>query len=239
MNAMTDGLIYAVLYGFLLSFAVGPVFFTLIETAISKGIRAAIFFDLGAISADIVFIIIAFFSTNKILEKIQHDPALLIFGGVVLIAYGVITYIRVNNSIFKIMREYYTKAVKGKFRNLFFKGFFLNFVNFGVLIGWIATLVMANALTTTDTGVFWFLATVLITFFTTDLIKITLAKRVMRRLSGRLIFKTKQWVSILIVIFGIFLLIQGIFPQGLEAGLDTIPGQSHPLDKPIPPVIKE
>ena len=54
---MFDGLLYAAFYGFLLAFAVGPVFFTLIETAITKGIKAAIFFDLGAIFADIVFIV--------------------------------------------------------------------------------------------------------------------------------------------------------------------------------------
>ena len=34
---MFDGLTYAALYGFILAFAVGPIFFTLIETSITKG----------------------------------------------------------------------------------------------------------------------------------------------------------------------------------------------------------
>ena len=46
---MFDGLVYAAFYGFLLAFAVGPVFFTLIETSITKGFKAAVFFDLGAL----------------------------------------------------------------------------------------------------------------------------------------------------------------------------------------------
>ncbi len=233
---MFDGLIYAAFYGFLLAFAVGPVFFTLIETAITKGIRAAIFFDLGALFADVIFIFIAFFSTSKILEKVKHDPALLIFGGGILIAYGIISYIRTNKSIFKIVREHYAVKVKKNLWGLFLKGFLLNFVNFGVLVGWIGTLIMANALTSSDNGIFWFIVTVLATFFATDLLKMVLAKRLKNKMTPRFIFRTKKWVSILIVAFGVFLLFQGIFPKGMEAGLEKIPGQQHPLEKPIPPV---
>ena len=81
---MNDGLIYAALYGFLLAFAIGPVFFTLMETSITKGFKAGLFFDLGAIFADIIFILIAYFSTSKLLDRVKDDPGLLIFGGVVL-----------------------------------------------------------------------------------------------------------------------------------------------------------
>ena len=101
---MFDGIGYAAFYGFLLAFAVGPVFFTLIETSITKGFKAGLFFDLGAIFADILFILVAYYSTSQILTKVKDDPGLLIFGGVVLIAYGVISYIRTNRSFFKIVR---------------------------------------------------------------------------------------------------------------------------------------
>ena len=233
---MFDGLPYAAFYGFLLAFAVGPVFFTLIETAITKGFRAAVFFDLGALFADIVFITIAFFSTNRILEKVKNDPGLLIFGGGILIAYGIISYIRTNKSIFKIVREHYAVNVKKNLGGLFLKGFLLNFVNFGVLAGWIGTLIMANALTSSDNGVLLFVITVLVTFFLTDILKILLAKKLKNKMTPRFIFKTKKWISILILGFGVLLLFQGIFPKGMEAGLERIPGQQHPLEKPIPPV---
>ncbi|MAP81613.1 MAG: lysine transporter LysE [Aequorivita sp.] len=233
---MFDGLLYAAFYGFLLAFAVGPVFFTLIETAITKGIKAAIFFDLGAIFADVIFILIAFFSTSKILEKVKDDPALLIFGGGILIAYGIISYIRTNRSIFKIVREHYAVKVKKNLGGLFLKGFLLNFVNFGVLAGWIGTLIMANALTSTDNGVFLFVCTVLAAFFVTDILKILLAKKLKNKMTPRFIFKTKKWISILILAFGILLLIQGVFPKGMEAGLERIPGQERPLNIPRTPI---
>lgn len=228
---MADGLWYAAFYGFLLAFAVGPVFFTLIETSITKGFKAGLFFDFGAILADIIFIIIAYYSTSKILEKVKDDPGLLIFGGAVLIVYGVISYIRTVKSFIKIAREHYAVKVKKNLSGLFLKGFLLNFVNFGVLAGWIGTIIMANALTSSENGVFLFLATVLFTFLATDIIKITLAKTLKNKMTPRIIIKTRKWVSIFIIGFGVVLLIQGVFPNEVKAGLERIPGQSQLIKK--------
>jgi threonine/homoserine/homoserine lactone efflux protein len=237
---MFDGLLYAAFYGFLLAFAVGPVFFTLIETSITKGFKAGVFFDLGAMAADIIFIIIAFFSTSKILEKVKDDPGLLIFGGAVLIAYGIISYIRTAKSFIKIAREHYAVKIKKNLGGLFLKGFLLNFVNFGVLAGWIGTIIMANALTTSENGVFWFLTTVLITFFLTDLLKISLAKKLKSKMTPRFTFKTKKWVSILIIAFGALMLLQGIFPDEIKKGIKHIPTQHNPTENiQPPPDIKE
>ncbi|MGB0788029.1 MAG: LysE family translocator [Marinirhabdus sp.] len=233
---MFEGIGIAALYGFLLALAIGPVFFTLIETSITKGFRAGLFFDLGVIFADVVFIIIAYFSTSKLLEKLKDDPSLLIFGGVILIAYGVMGYLRTRKSYFKIVREHYAVVVKQHLGSLFFKGFLLNFVNFGVLAGWIAVIIMANATTNSENGVIYFLVTVMCTFFCTDLLKIALAKKLRTKMTPRVIIKTKKWVSIFIVGFGVFLLLEGVFPAQMQAGLEQIPGQPDPLETPIPPV---
>ena len=227
---MFDGLLYAAFYGFLLAFAIGPIFFTLIETSITKGFKAAIFFDLGAIVSDVIFIFIAFFSTNMILEKVKDDPGLLIFGGVVLIAYGIISYIRTAKSFIKIVREHYAVNTKKNLGGLFLKGFLLNFVNFGVLAGWIGTIIIAQAVTTHKNGIILFLSTVLITLFLTDLLKITLAKKLKKNMTPRFIIKTKKWVSLLIIGFGVILLLQGIFPKEIQKGIDKIPVTSQTIE---------
>ena len=220
---MFDGLLYAAFYGFLLAFAIGPVFFTLIETSITKGFKAAVFFDLGALISDVIFIIIAFYSTSQILDKVKDDPALLIFGGGVLIAFGAISYIRTSKSFIKIVREHYSVKTKKNHGGLFLKGFLLNFVNFGVLAAWIATIIIAQAVTTHKNGVFLFLSTTMITLFLTDLLKIILAKKLKSNLTPRFIIKTKKWVSILIIAFGVLLLIQGVFPENIQDGIENIP----------------
>jgi hypothetical protein len=59
--------------------------------------------------------------------------------------------------------------------------------------------------------------------FLTDLLKIFLAKKLKSNLTPRFIIKTKKWVSILIIGFGVLLLVQGIFPDNLQEGMEYIP----------------
>lgn len=212
---MNSGLLYAPIYGIILAFSFGPVFFTLIETSITKGFKAGLFFDLGALLADIIFIVIAVFSTGQILQKLQDDPALFIFGGVLMLAYGIITYVQTSRSLFKIVREHYAVVVKMNLGSLFFKGFLLNFVNFSVLAGWIGILIIATTSTSSPEGMYGFLVVVLITFFAVDLLKILLAEKLKNKMTPRFIFNSKRWLSILIMLFGILLLAKGLFFDGL------------------------
>ena len=46
----------------------------------------------------------------------------------------------------------------------------------------------------------------------------------------KLIYKTKKWVSILILIFGVMMLLQGVFPDEVQKGLDRIPNASDKIE---------
>ncbi|PTX60495.1 threonine/homoserine/homoserine lactone efflux protein [Kordia periserrulae] len=208
---MVDGLQYAVLYGLFLSFvAIGPIFFLLLEISITKGFRSALAFDLGAIFADIIFIIFAYYSTSGLIEKIKDDPNLIIFGGLILCAYGVISYIKTSKSFRKIVREHYSVDTRKNLFGLFVKGFFLNFINFGVLAGWIVAIATASKITgDTKYGLFIFITTILVTLLVMDISKIMLAKKLKSKMTPRFIFKAKKWVSIIIIVFGIIMIIKG------------------------------
>lgn len=75
---------------------------------------------------------------------------------------------------------------------------------------------MANALTSTSQGVILFLVTVLVSMLLTDIAKILLAKKLKSKMTPRVIFKTKKWVSILIIVFGSVMILQGTFPREIE-----------------------
>ena len=77
---MIQDILTAIPLGIFLSFLIGPVFFVLLETSAVKGFRAALVFDLGVVFADIVFILIAYFSSYKLIEILKNDPAIFIFG---------------------------------------------------------------------------------------------------------------------------------------------------------------
>ncbi|WP_100613671.1 LysE family translocator [Confluentibacter citreus] len=213
---MFDDILRAIPFGIILAFTIGPVFFVLLETSATKGFKSALIFDLGVVLADIVFILIAFFSTNKLLEKVKDDPSFLIFGGVLLFVYGVISFLKTSKSFRDIVKEYHKVDIQKKYGKLFLKGFLLNFINIGVLLGWVAFIVIGNTLTESKEGVVVFLSTILIVYFLVDLIKMSLAKKLKHKLTPKRIFKTKKIIALVILGFGALLLVQGFFPKEKE-----------------------
>ncbi|MBT8245417.1 MAG: LysE family transporter [Winogradskyella sp.] len=213
---MFDDILTAIPFGIILAFTIGPVFFVLLETSATKGFTSALIFDFGVILADIVFIAAAFYSTNKIVEKIKDDPSFLVFGGVLLVAYGVISFVKTSKSFRAIVREYHKVEIKKGYGKLFIKGFLLNFINIGVLLGWLGFIVIGTSLTESENGTLVFITTMLITYFIVDLFKIAAAKRLRTKLTPRRIYKTKKIVALAILVFGIILLTQGLFPDVYE-----------------------
>ena len=114
------------------------------------------------------------------------------------------------------------KIVKKDYGKLFIKGFLLNFINIGVLLGWLGFIVIGTSITSSNNGVLIFITTMLISYFVTDLIKIAAAKRLKNKLTPRLIFKTKKIVALVIFGFGIILLSQGLFPELFEKSIEQI-----------------
>lgn len=213
---MFNDILSAIPFGIILAFTIGPVFFVLLETSATKGFKSALIFDFGVMFADVIFILIAFFSTNKLLEKIKDDPNFLIFGGVLLFVYGLISFIKTSKSFRDIVKEYHKIDIQKKYGKLFLKGFLLNFINIGVLLGWVAFIVIGNSLTESKDGVLVFLSTILIVYFLVDLIKMSLAKKLKNRLTPKRIFKTKKIIALVILGFGVLLLVQGFFPKEKE-----------------------
>ena len=227
---MFDDILTAIPFGIILAFTIGPVFFVLLETSVTKGFTSAVIFDLGVILADIIFILVIFKSTDTLLDKIKDDPKLLVFGGVLLIIYGLISFIKTSKSFRSIVREHHRiELPKKDYGKLFVKGFLLNVINIGVLLGWLGFIVIGTSITKSENGVFVFISTMLISYFLTDLFKIAAAKRLKNKLTPRRIFKTKKIVALVILGFGILLLTQGMFPKVYEKGIEQI-DKVNPLD---------
>ncbi len=219
---MIDDILSAIPFGIILAFTVGPVFFVLLETSATKGFKSALIFDFGVILADIVFITIAFYSTNNLIEKVKDDPNFLVFGGVLLVVYGFISFIKTSNSFKLIVREYRKVTIQKNYGKLFLKGFLLNFINIGVLLGWLGFIVIGSSITSGENGVLVFVITMLITYFIVDLFKIAAAKRLKNKLTPRLIFKTKKIIALVILGFGVLLLVQGLFPNAYQKNKQRI-----------------
>ena len=230
---MFDDILTAIPFGIILAFTIGPVFFVLLETSATKGFRSALIFDLGVILADIIFIVIAFYSTNNLRGKIGNDPSFLIFGGALLMVYGVISFIKTSKSFRSIVKEYHKVEIQKDYGKLFIKGFLLNFINIGVLLGWLGFIVLGDSLTTSEHGDIVFISSMLAAYFVSDLVKIVIAKRLKAKLTPRLIFKTKKVIAIVILGFGVLLFVQGLFPEAYEKNKEKLEKIS-PIKEKLP-----
>jgi threonine/homoserine/homoserine lactone efflux protein len=212
---MLNDIISAIPLGFFLSFMIGPVFFVLLETSVVKGFKAAIIFDLGVVLADIIFILIAYFSSYRLIQSIKDDPALFIFGGLVMLTYGIISFVKNRNESKKDFDEEDQKELeKNNYLSLFIKGFFLNFINIGVLGFWLAILItIGPQLELKASRMLTFFTTLIVTYFITDIFKILLAKQLQNKLNSKNILLIKKFISLILIISGLFLLSQGLFTK--------------------------
>jgi threonine/homoserine/homoserine lactone efflux protein len=212
---MLQDLLSGIPLGILLSFMVGPVFFVLLETSAVKGFRAAFVFDLGVVTADIVFITIAYFSSYRLIQSIKNDPAIYLFGGILMLTYGIISFLKTNKAKKELLEnEDEEELVKNNYLGLFIKGFLLNFINVGVLLFWFLILITVGPKLQLETPrMVVFFASVIGSYLVFDMGKIILAKQLKNKMTPVIILKIKKGISILLVVFGVVLMLQGWFPS--------------------------
>lgn len=209
-----DLILKGIVTGFLLSIMVGPVFFVLLETSIRKGVKAAIAFDIGVLLNDVVYIIIAFLFYNQVKQLQQGDDnsALLLIGGVLFIIYG-------SYNFFKKVKGVEIEAIGSGGENLKgylllgLKGFLLNLANPLVIFYWFSVMTLATnegAESDGSSRMIVFLATILITFFSFDFLKIIGAKSLRPLVTNKLLKGLNRLIGIVFASFGVVLIAQGI-----------------------------
>jgi len=198
---MLDVILFAIPLGLTLSVLVGPVFFILIQTSITKGARSALILDAGVVLADIFYIAIAFFSSKQLLADLEDTPSLFLIGGAVIFVFGL------SSAIKKDKIDYQGVTInKTDFLGLMAKGFFLNVINIGVLIFWLGAMVIAgHQLHFEPVATTVYFGTVIATYLIIDIIKIVLAKEFKKKLTDEVLDKVKKAIGIILMFFGIVL----------------------------------
>lgn len=214
---MINDILTGIPWGIFLSFMIGPVFFILIETSITKGFRAALTFDLGVVLGDIFFIGVAYLGSYRLIASLKDKPALFIFGGILMVAYGIISFIKLKKQA-KIQYEAIDdEIIKKNYGSLFIKGFFLNIINIGVLGFWLAIIISVGPKLEMQTSrMMTFFTSVIVSYLLIDCVKMVLAKQLKSKLTPTNIFKIKKGISIVLIVFGLALMAQGWFPKEKE-----------------------
>ena len=193
--------------GFFSAFIMGPVFWVLLETSITKGFKAAIAFDLGVMLADVCFIAVCYLGSFQLLEDEQNKQGLFVLGGTILLLYGLFSWINRNK---KNKAQQDINESKENYLGLAVKGFAINILNVGVFIFWGGvTIVSSPAAGKSFTTFILFFSIVLLSYFITDLFKISVANRFKRLLNGKGIVIVNSVISIILVVSGMMLIFKG------------------------------
>ena len=202
-NALTP-----ITVGFFTAFIMGPVFWVLLETSITKGFKAAVAFDLGVMFADICFIGVCYLGSFQLLEDEQNKQGLFVLGGTILLLYGLFSWINRAN---KNKENLDIQESKENYFGLAAKGFAINILNVGVFIFWGGvTIVSSPASGKSFTTFVLFFSIVLLSYFITDLLKISVANRFKSLLTGKGIVIVNSIVSLILVISGVVLILKGV-----------------------------
>ncbi|MFC0780584.1 LysE family translocator [Flavobacterium sp. HJSW_4] len=214
---MINDILAGLPWGLFLSFMVGPVFFVLLETSITKGFRAALAFDCGVVLGDIFFIAIAYLGSYRLISSLKDKPALFIFGGIIMLAYGIISFVKLKKGEKINDEEIDRDIIKRNYGSLFVKGFLLNVINIGVLGFWLAVIISIGPKLQMQTPrMMTFFVSVIVAYLLVDCIKILLAKQLKSKMTPINILKIKKGISIVLMVFGVVLITQGWFPKEKE-----------------------
>ena len=194
--------------GFFTAFIMGPVFWVLLETSITKGFKAAVAFDLGVMFADVCFIGVCYLGSFQLLEDDQNKQGLFVLGGTILLLYGLFSWINRNK---KSKDQPEIQESKENYFGLAAKGFAIYILNVGVFIFWGGvTIVSSPASGKSFTSFVLFFSIVLLSYFITDLLKISVANRFKSLLTGKGIVIVNSIVSLILIVSGVVLILKGV-----------------------------
>jgi len=190
------------LLGIISAFSFGPIFFSIIETSLHKGVKYAISVALGVIVSDAAIITLSFLSVGQLISDPAVKNAIGTVGGFLLLGFGIYHLVKPvpHPKLLEVSqsKDYYLYTVKG---------FLINTLNPFVFIYWLSAVSFVTVdpdYTETDRILFFLCA--IGTNFCFDIGKSFLASNLKHLLTHRAMVIISRTVGIGIMIFGVRLL---------------------------------
>lgn len=202
---MLELILSAIGLGFMLSLVfIGPIFFLLIETSFSRGPRHALSLDFGVVTADILCIAAAYFASDDLVNLIDQHPGFYRITALIIFIYAL--YMLNSKTKMHIAGE--EKLINQNYFKTFINGFLLNILNIGVVLFWLVTVIsVRNSYPKTDEFLLY-IALVIGTYLSIDLLKIFLAKQFHYKLTQKLANTIRKSVGIILILFSLLIFLQ-------------------------------
>ena len=198
MNIIFNGIIT----GLLLSVLIGATFFMLIETSMTRGFRAALWFDAGVVLSDTLIITGAYFFTSWITHTIIQNRFFNEAGGIVFLAFGI-------NYILARRKNENEKVVLNRNMRVFLNGFIINLMNPSVILFWLGTMALTlSNFKYTGREAFVYYTCALLTMASLDMVKAYFAYRLSNLINARILRIIYILSGILMIILGVWFIFQ-------------------------------
>lgn len=204
---LADAIIRGFSFGLLLSFLIGPIFFVLIETSLKRGVKPALALDLGVLISDIIYILLAYNFSAFLVSLKKHENMLSGFGGLIFIGFGLVSMLKVKKN--DPMPDDSSKYGKKDYVRFFMKGFLLNMFNPSVIFYWLGLFLFADGFGYTGFELLIFFLSILVSFFSIDLLKIIGASQLKNFMTEKRLTKVNRVIGIILVVFGLVMIIKG------------------------------
>ena len=188
-------------FGVVLTFLVGPVFFTILQTSVERGFWTGVLVVLGVSLSDILYVVICFYGLATMMADSDFRTYLSYVGGIILIGFGL------YHLVIKSRRQQSTEQgplVERRPIQYVVKGFLINGMSPTVLFFWIGAASIATINYGYDqTGDFaLFFGTVLTTVLATDIAKAYLAGRLRALVTRRSLMIINVILGVALILFG-------------------------------------
>jgi threonine/homoserine/homoserine lactone efflux protein len=203
MPALINGL----LFGLVFVFAIGPSFFLLIQNSIEYGFRKGAYIALGISLSDVLFVALTLIGLSAIFSNPENSTLFTLVAASILAAFGIYSFIKKP----KIIND--ETIIEGHgIARFVAKGFLINIFNPTIILFWVtlsSTISTSYNYSWTDKR--YFFIGLLITIFSTDLIKAFLANHVRSYITLRSVKIFNRLVGGVLVVFALSL----VFKLGL------------------------
>jgi len=196
-----DIIIKGLISGIILSFLIGPVFFTILQTSIERGFKSGVLVAVGVSLSDACYIALAYLGLSHLMDNPDFKIYLAYAGGLILLLFG--SYYLFIKSRKLLYFDYEQVKPKNPARYIA-KGFIINGLSPMVFLFWVGTVSFA----TTELGygshaqATLYFASIVMTVFCTDILKAKLADKLRLIITPKFIRTLNIVLGIVLVIFG-------------------------------------
>ena len=176
---------------------IGPVFFTLLKSALNYGFWAGLMVALGIFISDVVCVALCAFGAIPFFKNPLNQHWLAIGGSIILFGLGLKYLLKPN-----VNTDTDLKLKAGHYTAYFVKGFLVNFVNPFVFLVWIGVIGLAEVKYGGGIDLWIFLGAALLAILLTDTTKVIFAQRIKSLIQPKFLLRAYQIIGVVLIGFG-------------------------------------